>query len=107
VLRRSSGASQENRLAYGSIQLDADRRSVRVDGTPVELTFKEFELLRYMLHNTQIVLSRDQLMNAVWGFDYEGESRTVDMHVKTLRQKLGPAGRYIKTVRHVGYKIGD
>ena len=71
------------------------------------LTFKEFELLAYLMKNEGIVLSREKIMERVWGFDYEGESRTVDMHIKSLRQKLGPCGELIRTVRGVGYKIGD
>ena len=70
-----------------------------------ELTLKEFELLDYMMHNQELVLTRDQIMGQVWNYDYEGESRTIDMHVKTLRQKLGEAGQYIKTVRGVGYRL--
>ena len=80
---------------------------MRVAGEGVQLTFREFELLRYLLINRDIVLSRNKLMDEVWGYDYAGESRTVDMHIKSLRQKLGGAGDYIKTVRNVGYKIGD
>ena len=76
-----------------------------VDGQEVTLAYKEFELLHYFLQNKGIVLSREQLMQTVWGFDYEGESRTVDMHVKTLRQKLGRGGELIQTVRGVGYKL--
>ena len=70
-----------------------------------ELTLKEFELLDYMMHNQELVLTRDQIMGHVWNYDYEGESRTIDMHVKTLRQKLEEAGQYIKTVRGVGYRL--
>lgn len=81
------------------------RRTVTSDGNPVELTYKEFELLCYMMRNCDIVLSRTRLMENVWGFDFEGESRTVDMHIKTLRQKLGAGGSIIKTVRGVGYKV--
>ena len=78
---------------------------VREDSQLCELTFKEFELLKYLMLNQGIVLSRDKIMDQVWGFEYEGESRTVDMHIKTLRQKLGSAGGCIKTVRNVGYMI--
>jgi len=79
---------------------------VIIDGKSVELSFKEFELLRMLLINQGIVLSRDKIMDQIWGFDYEGESRTVDMHIKTLRQKLGEGGAAIQTVRNVGYVIG-
>ena len=78
---------------------------VYVYGNLCELTYKEFELFKYLVINKGIVLSRDKIMNQVWGFDYEGESRTVDMHIKTLRQKLGEAGSHIKTVRNVGYMV--
>ena len=73
----------------------------------IELTYKEFELLKYFIINKNIVLSRDKITQHVWGFDFEGESRTVDMHVKTLRKKLGECGDHIKTVRNVGYKLGE
>lgn len=76
-----------------------------MDDKPVELTFKEYELLRYLAINQGIVLSRDNLMEKVWSLDYEGESRTLDVHIKTLRQKLGVVGCYIKTVRNVGYYL--
>jgi two-component system alkaline phosphatase synthesis response regulator PhoP len=89
-----------------NLSLDYDSRTALVDEQPVTLTLKEFELLYYLMKNKGIVLSRDKIMSAVWGFDFEGESRTVDMHIKTLRQKLGPAGSLIETVRGVGYKIG-
>jgi two-component system alkaline phosphatase synthesis response regulator PhoP len=78
-----------------------------VEGEKVTLTFKEYELLHYLLLNTNIVLSRERIMEEVWGYDYEGESRTVNMHIKTLRQKLGTAREHIKTIRNVGYKLGE
>ena len=94
-------------LIFHDLELSGQRHEVRVAGEGVQLTFREFELLRYLLINRDIVLSRNKLMDEVWGYDYAGESRTVDMHIKSLRQKLGGAGDYIKTVRNVGYKIGD
>lgn len=106
VLRRTS-APDENKKAslhYKDVEIDTDSRTVTVAGTPVTLTFKEFELLYYLVSNKGIVLSRDKLMNEVWGTDFEGETRTVDVHIRTLRQKLGSAGEYIVTVRNVGYK---
>ena len=106
VLRRSSTAGEQSALSYGTITLEPGQRLVTVAGEPVALTFTEFELLRYLLLNTRIVLSRDRLMAAVWGYDFHGESRTVDMHIKSLRQKLGAAA-CIKTIRNVGYKIGE
>lgn len=107
LLRRAAVGTHKNELSYGSVTLEIDRHCVYVDSQPVSLTFKEFELLRYLLENQGIVLSRDRIMDRVWGFDYEGETRTVDMHIKTLRQKLLSGGSMIKTVRNVGYKIGD
>ena len=104
VLRRTEPSGAES-LLCGSVEVDPLRRTVTSAGQSVELTYKEFELLCYMLRNCDIVLSRTRLMENVWGFDFEGESRTVDMHIKTLRQKLGNGGGIIKTVRGVGYKV--
>lgn len=107
VLRRSNRhESNENILTIGNLILDVDKRIVTVDQKEVNLTFKEFELLHYLLQNKDVVLSRDKLMLEVWGTDFEGESRTVDVHIRTLRLKLGEAGKYIQTIRNVGYKIG-
>lgn len=105
LLRRTQEMDGESQLRHGDILLDNDRRAVYVDEMACELTYKEFELLKYLLVNKGIVLSRDKIMDQVWGFEYEGESRTVDMHIKTLRQKLGKSGSCIKTVRNVGYMI--
>jgi len=105
LLRRTR--QQTETLTYQNIALDSARRTVLVDGKSVSLTYKEYELLHYLLLNAGLVMSRDKLMEAVWGWDFEGESRTLDMHVRTLRQKLGPAGAHIKTVRNVGYKLGE
>ena len=109
VLRRSGGERKEivTWLEVGDIFLDNARREVRVNGQKINLTYKEYELLYYLVLNEGLVLSRDKIMEAVWGYDFGGESRTVDMHVKTLRQKLGAAGELIKTVRSVGYKLGE
>lgn len=107
VLRRVAGESTAGRLTCDSISLDHVAHTVTAEGEQVFLTYKEFELLQYLLLNKHIVLTRDKIMENVWGFDYEGESRTVDMHIKTLRQKLGNSGGLIKTVRGVGYKLGD
>lgn len=106
VLRRSQPTGAET-LSCGEVTMDPLRRTVTSSGHPVELTYKEFELLCYMMRNCDIVLSRTRLMENVWGFDFEGESRTVDMHIKTLRQKLGAGGSIIKTVRGVGYKVSQ
>ena len=105
LLRRTTNAQEESQISYGNILVDNDKHAVYVDGNLCELTYKEFELFKYLVINKGIVLSRDKIMNQVWGFDYEGESRTVDMHIKTLRQKLGESGKCIKTVRNVGYRM--
>ena len=106
LLRRTQPAAhEESQLRHGDILLDNDKHSVFLGEKPCELTYKEFELLKYLMVNKGIVLSRDKIMDQVWGFEYEGESRTVDMHIKTLRQKLGASGACIKTVRNVGYMV--
>lgn len=107
VLRRCQSEEKETCLSAGPVTLDYSRRQLLVCGEPCNLTYKEFELLYYLMQNKGIVLSREQIMRRVWGFDFQGESRTVDMHVKTLRQKLDSHGcsDLIKTVRSVGYKI--
>ena len=105
LLRRSNNLSEEKMLKLGEIFLDTDKRVVYVNDNPCELTFKEFELLKKLMINAGIVLQRETIMSDIWGIDYEGESRTLDMHIKTLRQKLGEAGNHIKTVRNVGYRM--
>ena len=104
ALLRRSHAEEEDAVTLGEIMLDPKKRKVKVNEEIVELTYKEFELLYLLVQNAGIVLKRDVLMERVWGTDYEGESRTLDMHIKTLRQKLGDASRHIKTVRNVGYR---
>ena len=104
LLRRSTEETAQQ-LRGGDIQLDNARRIVLAQGKSVELTYKEYELLRYLMINAEMVLSRESIMRFVWGTDFEGETRTVDMHIKTLRQKLGPCGRQIGTVRNVGYVL--
>lgn len=103
ALLRRSGGERENVLTCGCVTLDAEKRLVLVNGKPVELTYKEFELLRLLMKNHGIVISRDVIMERVWDSSFEGESRTIDVHVRTLRQKLGEGGALIKTVRNVGY----
>ena len=105
LLRRSSGLQEDTLLQFQELVMDLEKHRVSVQGEPVELTFKEFELLRIFMQNAGIVLQRETLMNKVWGTDYEGESRTLDMHIKTLRQKIGSYGNHIKTVRNVGYRL--
>lgn len=105
LLRRSKNLQEEKLLQIGPVILDSEKRLVHVGKESCELTYKEFELLKLLMINAGIVLHRDTIMCDIWGMDYEGESRTLDMHIKTLRQKLGEAGNMIKTVRNVGYKI--
>lgn len=105
LLRRNMDLDEERVIVIGNIKLDDEKRRVYVGETKVELTYKEFELLKLLMHNAGIVLQRDDIMVKIWGIDYEGESRTLDMHIKTLRKKLGEAGNRIKTVRNVGYRF--
>jgi two-component system alkaline phosphatase synthesis response regulator PhoP len=108
VLRRSGDRPGENgMLVCAGITLDKARRVVSVGGKAVTLTYKEYELLYYLMLNAGLALSREQIMREVWGFDFEGESRTLDMHIRTLRQKLGTEGEHIQTVRNVGYKMTE
>ena len=107
LLRRTEKQQQSGGISYQNINIDDEKHIVTVDGEHRELTFKEYELLKFLIMNKGIVLTREKIMNKVWGFEYEGESRTVDMHIKTLRQKLGESGSVIKTIRNVGYKLGE
>ena len=107
VLRRSKNVSQEEILTMGRLALDTKKHEVLVDGNPVVLTFKEFELLAYLMKNRNIVLTRDKILDVIWNYEYEGESRTVDVHIGSLRQKLGSCGNMIRTVRGVGYKLEE
>ena len=103
LLRRCYRAPEEVELTYHEIELNLLKRCCKVSGEKVELTYKEFELLHLLIQNAGIVLKREVLMERVWDTNFEGESRTLDMHIKTLRHKLGDASHYIKTVRNVGY----
>ena len=105
LLRRMNQDEEEKQLEFQNIVLDCEKRQVMLDVQLCELTYKEFELLKLFLQNAGIVMTRENIMEKVWGIDFEGESRTLDMHIKTLRQKLGDAGKHIKTVRNVGYRI--
>ena len=108
LLRRSSAAEDRDKvLKLGAIVLDREKHAVTVDGQPCELTYKEYELLKLLLKNAGIVTTREVILDRIWGTDFEGESRTLDMHIKTLRQKLGAAGSMIKTVRNVGYILNE
>lgn len=103
ILRRTM--EEDKFLSVGDVFLDDEKRMVYVNDAPCTLTFKEYELLKLLLHNAGIVVSREIILERVWGIDFEGESRTLDMHIRTLRQKLGEAGAMIRTVRNVGYMI--
>ena len=105
LIAQVTDAEEIKELVLDKLVIQHERREVTMDGNRVELTYKEYELLTMFLLNKGIVLSRDAIMDQVWGTDYEGESRTIDMHVKTLRQKLGDYGNRIKTIRNVGYVI--
>ena len=105
VLRRTAKEEKNNEITVGNITLKEAEHKVIADGEKVELTHKEFEMLRLFMQNPNLVFSRDKLMSEIWGIDYVGETRTVDMHIKTLRQKLGGAGSQIKTVIGVGYRL--
>ena len=105
VLRRCRPDKAAHMLRSGGLVVDLDAHTVTVDGARVALTYKEFELLRLFLSHPGMAFTRDQLFQEIWGMDYCGETRTVDMHIRTLRQKLGPYGRRIETVRNVGYRM--
>ena len=104
--RRSKAPVTEDVISQDIISVDRKTREVTVDGARVELTLKEFELLTYLLENKARVVTREELLNHIWGYDYDGETRTLDMHIRTLRQKLGAeAGAMVKTIRGVGYRL--
>ncbi len=107
MLRRSNVETREAALVFGKVVLDKERHSVTVDGESCELTYKEYELLKLLMTNAGIVTTRKVILDRVWGTDFEGESRTLDMHIKTLRKKLKDAGSMIKTVRNVGYILNE
>ena len=105
ILRRTSDAASEERLSAGGIDMDLSAHIVTIDGKPVELSFKEFELLQYFIVNRGVALSREKILNNVWNYDYYGDARTIDTHVKKLRSKMGAKGDYIKTIWGVGYRF--
>ena len=106
LLRRTEQAESEEVYRLGALSVNKTRHEVYAAGQEVTLTLKEFDLLCLLLENKGRVLTRDQLLNRIWGYGFDGESRTVDVHIRTLRQKLGECGEYIETVRGVGYKVG-
>ena len=107
VLRRCQGNMPTEEITFGSLSLDEASHEVKIDGKLIDLTLKEYELLHLMLKRQGRVFTRDQLLDHIWGTDYDGENRTVDVHIRTLRQKLGEMEYIIKTVRGVGYKVGS
>ena len=104
ILKRINGEKEKVR-DYDGIVIDDKGRTVTVDGKPVDLSLREYELLKYLLDNEKIALSRDKILNNVWNYDYYGDSRTIDSHIKKIRHKLGKKGKYIETIRGVGYKF--
>lgn len=107
ILRRTNQAAKAEILACGGIQVDKSAHQVLIDGEPVELSYKEFELLSYFLENKGIALSRERILNSVWNYDYFGDARTIDTHVKKLRSKMGKKGDMIKTIWGMGYKLEE
>jgi two-component system response regulator ResD len=105
ILRRTMDQSDDKVLEKGGIRVDQTAHAVTIDGEPVELSYKEFELLTYFMENAGIALSREKILNQVWDYDYYGDARTIDTHVKKLRSKLGDKGSYIKTIWGMGYKF--
>ena len=104
ILKRTRKETNKTK-DYGGIVIDPDGRTVKVDGKQIELSLREYELLKYLVDNEKIALSRDKILNNVWNYDYYGDSRTIDSHIKKIRHKLGKKGKYIETMRGVGYKF--
>ena len=104
ILKRTYGDTKEVK-DYDGIKIDQEGRTVKVDGKPIDLSLREYELLKYLLDNENIALSRDKILNNVWNYDYYGDSRTIDSHIKKIRHKLGKKGKYIETIRGIGYKF--
>ena len=107
ILRRTSREADHSEYTVGELYVCPDKHIVQVSGRDVTLTFKEFELLCLMIQNRGTVFTRDKILQKIWGFEFDGENRTVDVHIRTLRTKLGVAGEYIETVRGIGYKVMD
>ena len=105
ILRRTTDAASDEKLVAGGIEMNLSAHVVTIDGKPVELSFKEFELLQYFITNKGVALSREKILNNVWNYDYFGDARTIDTHVKKLRSKMGDKGEYIKTIWGMGYKF--
>ena len=109
VLRRSGAAKKkaEDIIVSGNLEINTKKHEVRADGEVIGLTLKEYELLKRLMENPNIVMTRDSLLEEIWGYDFDGETRTVDVHIRTLRQKLGKCGERVETVRGVGYRISE
>ena len=105
ILRRTGAVGGDDVIRAGAVEIDKAAHQVRIDGKLVELSFKEFELLTYFVENQGIALSREKILNSVWNYDYFGDARTIDTHVKKLRAKMGDRGSYIKTIWGMGYKF--
>ncbi len=104
ILKRTNSVKEEKRN-LGGIEIDEIGRTVKVDGKEIELSLREYELLKYLLDNEKVALSRDKILNNVWNYDYYGDTRTIDSHIKKIRHKLGKKGKYIETIRGIGYKF--
>ncbi|MBO5004936.1 MAG: response regulator transcription factor [Clostridia bacterium] len=104
ILKRAKVIEKQVK-SYGGIEIDSDGRTVKVDGKQIELSLREYELLKYLIDNSNIALSRDKILNNVWNYDYYGDSRTIDSHIKKIRHKLGKKGKYIQTIIGIGYKF--
>ena len=104
ILKRTTKDTSEIK-DYAGIEIDKEGRTIKVEGKPIELSLREYELLIYLIENENIALSRDKILNNVWNYDYYGDSRTIDSHIKKIRHKLGKRGKYIKTIRGIGYKF--
>ena len=105
IIKRVYDNTENEKKDYGGIVIDTEGRTVKVDDKPIELSLREYELLKYLMDNENIALSRDKILNNVWNYDYYGDSRTIDSHIKKIRHKLGKKGKYIKTIRGIGYKF--
>lgn len=105
ILRRSGSLTENSKISIGGIEIDKSAHLVKIDGNTIDLSFKEFELLTYFMENKGIALSREKILNNVWNYDYFGDARTIDTHVKKLRSKMGTKGEFIKTIWGMGYKF--
>ena len=105
IIKRVYSQQETNEKDYAGIVINSEGRTVKVDDKLVELSLREYELLKYLVDNENIALSRDKILNNVWNYDYYGDSRTIDSHIKKIRHKLGKKGKYIKTIRGIGYKF--